>query len=118
LLVLGAFAGVYTAYVLAAQATTAFDPIGTRLLSPWYVPPLVVVLVGLDRTIGLSLDVCPQQRVALGGLTVLLLAAHGYGMVDQALTAGREGIGDASCAHGSWEVHRPVTSPRNDSICD
>jgi hypothetical protein len=67
LLVLGAFAGVYTAYVLAAQATTAFDPIGTRLLSPWYVPPLVLVLVGLDRTIGLSLDVWPQQRVALGG---------------------------------------------------
>jgi hypothetical protein len=44
-----AFVGSYLVYLVTAQVTTAFDALNSRLMSPVYVPLVVLTAVGLDR---------------------------------------------------------------------
>lgn len=48
LLPLVAFVVIYAGYVIAAQLATAIDPIDTRLLSPLYVPLVILGAIVLD----------------------------------------------------------------------
>ncbi len=45
------FSAVYMPYLVLAAWSTAFDPIGVRLLSPVFVPALIVVLQWVDRNL-------------------------------------------------------------------
>lgn len=62
----------YIGYLVFAQVTTAFDPINTRLLSPVYVPLVVVITVGVDRAASL-LGWRPLR--VLGAVAVVIVVA-------------------------------------------
>ncbi len=59
------FAGAYTAYLVLAQLTTAFDQLDTRLLSPLYVPLVVLTVLAIDR---LELAIPGRRRAIASGL--------------------------------------------------
>lgn len=92
-LVLVAFVVVYSGYLVAAQLMTAFDPIGTRLMSPLFVP-LVVLVAALVDHVGDVVPVAQRQllgRVALVG-GVLLVAVQGVAFAAEVVESGRDGI--------------------------
>ena len=57
------FAGAYTAYLVLAQLTTAFDQLDSRLLSPLYVPLVVLAVLAVDRLT----PIIPAPRRAIAG---------------------------------------------------
>lgn len=65
------FGVVYVAYLGVAQLTSAIDPIDARLLSPAFVPFVVVAAVALDATLD-RLEVSPVP--AWAGVAVPLVA--------------------------------------------
>ena len=65
------FAGAYTAYLVLAQLTTAFDQLDTRLLSPLYVPLVVLSVLGIDR---LELALPGRRRAIASSLVGAALA--------------------------------------------
>ena len=65
------FTGAYAAYVVAAQLTTAFDQLDSRLLSPLYVPLLVLAVLAIDR-LGATI---PEPRRAIVSTAVFATMA-------------------------------------------
>jgi len=85
---------VYSGYLIAAQLTAAFDPINSRLMSPLFVPLVVLVAVGLDR----ARAVVPASarrtttKVVSVALVVLVVAQAGLA-VRLTWISGRDGVG-------------------------
>ena len=90
LAVLLAWVGVYVGYLLLAQVTTAIDPIDNRLMSPVFVP-LVVILVAVGEW-----AVAGRPRWLSGAVLAavsLFLVAQAANTASMARSGGREGIG-------------------------
>ncbi|HKY14086.1 MAG TPA: hypothetical protein VJM33_04120, partial [Microthrixaceae bacterium] len=91
------FVGVYAAYLVAAQITTAFDPIGTRLMSPMFVPLVVLCTALLERSWGLIGSARrPRLAFAAIGALVVLFVGHAVVFVVEARDANVEGVEYAS----------------------
>ncbi|MEA2351990.1 MAG: hypothetical protein QOJ14_404 [Thermoleophilaceae bacterium] len=72
---LGVLAFGYVAFLLASASTAYLDPIDPRLLSPAFVPAVVVALAGLDRL--LSSSASRGALVAVGaGVVVMWIGAQ------------------------------------------
>lgn len=85
---------VYSGYLITAQLSVAFDPINSRLMSPLFVPLVVLVAVGLDR--GRAVLPASARRTATTvvsvALVVLVVAQAGLA-VRLAWISGRDGVG-------------------------
>lgn len=76
------FSAFFTAFLIITSTTTAYNRIGTRLLSPIYVPSLLLVLVALDNILNSPLPMGEGlgERGATGGralsriLTLIVIA--------------------------------------------
>lgn len=85
---------VYSGYIIAAQLTAAFDPINSRLLSPLFVPLVVLVAVGLER--GRAVVPAAARRTtttAVSVVLVVLLIAQAGLAVRLTWISGRDGVG-------------------------
>ncbi|HXH56655.1 glycosyltransferase family 39 protein [Iamia sp.] len=90
------FVGAYATYLALAQLATALNPIGTRLMSPLWVPLVVLGTVGLER-----LPLCvpePRRRLARSvgaGLLVLFVLGQGVAAARDVRAAAVNGVGYA-----------------------
>lgn len=100
LVALTTFALTYSGYLVAAQLTTAFDEIGTRLMSPLLVPFLVVTLVGLERLLAGRAARWPALAAAAPPVLAVLLVGHSVVFAGHVHTSASDGIGYAST---SWQ---------------
>jgi hypothetical protein len=85
---------VYSGYLITAQLSVAFDPINSRLMSPLFVPLVVLVAVGLDR--GRAVLPASARRAATTVVSValvVLLIAQASLAVRLAWISGRDGVG-------------------------
>jgi 4-amino-4-deoxy-L-arabinose transferase-like glycosyltransferase len=72
---LGLLASGYVVFLVIAASTENLDPVGPRLLSPAFVPAVVLALAGLDRLLASS--VSRGALIAVGaGVVVMWLAAQ------------------------------------------
>jgi hypothetical protein len=62
-----AFTGSYVAYLALAQLATALDPIDLRLMSPVYIPLIVLGTVALERVFSLVPATTRTRVVVIGG---------------------------------------------------
>ncbi len=107
------FVGGYLAYLVTAQLTTALDVIDTRLLSPIFVPVVVVAAVALD---GVS-QLAPSQARRWAGVALLaIVVLHGAKFIQQAHLTGQQGQGYASSAWQSNELVAATTELPADAI--
>jgi hypothetical protein len=72
---LGLFACGYVAFLLVSASTAHLDPIDPRLLSPAFVPAVVVVLAGVDRLLESS-AARSAVAAAAAGVVVLWIGAQ------------------------------------------
>jgi len=80
----------YTAYLVLAQLTTAFDGINSRLLSPIFVPLVIVAAVVLDRLASIT----PQRlRFIVGVAIVGIIGVQALSFVNDTAQAARSGRG-------------------------
>lgn len=95
----------YSGYLIAAQLNVAFDPINSRLMSPLFVPLVVLVAVGLDR--GRAVIPAAARRttttVVSVALVVLVIAQAGLA-VRLAWISGRDGVGYATAEWQNSEL--------------
>jgi hypothetical protein len=105
LVTLAATVVVGLGYVAYAQLTTAIDPIDSRLLSPLFVPLLVLAVGAADS---LAPSVGPVVRRAVLAAGVVVLAAHAWGSGVLVRDGMRDGYGFATA---SW-----VDSPLADAL--
>lgn len=83
------FVAVFTAYLIVAKLTTAFEPLDTRLMSALAVPLLVLGAVVADH----GLDRTRSRRGArvLGAVLLVFLAGQAAATVTLAVLHGRDG---------------------------
>lgn len=91
----------YTAYLVLAQLTTAFDGINSRLLSPIFVPLVVAVAVAIDRLAALTSE---RLRRAVAVVLIGVVAVQAIAFVNDAVEAGRNGRGYARSAWQQSEL--------------
>lgn len=95
---------VYSAYIVAAQTTVAFDKLNSRLMSPILVPLMLVGISIIERFMGHRKPLAlPVRRAVLGCLSVILVvqaATFGLDMV----RSGRDGVEYGSREWQSMEV--------------
>lgn len=87
------FGFVYVVYLIAAQLTTAFDQVNSRLLIPIFVPLVVVVCVVLEQL--LNAVSTKLRRVAVSVL-MLAVVLQGVSFVNGAVSGSTTGVGYAS----------------------
>jgi hypothetical protein len=90
LIACGVYLVVYTAYLVGAALFTPLAPLNTRLMSPIYVPAVVV----LAACVAAGLRRIPSQawRTAAGATLVVGIALQGAAAVGDARDAGRDGV--------------------------
>jgi hypothetical protein len=99
------FSGVYAGYLVTAQLTTAFDPIGTRLMAPLYVPMVVLATMVLERLWSLlDADRRASLRPAATAVLSLFLVVQAVAFGRELHTAASDGIGYAAPAWRSSGV--------------
>lgn len=102
---IGTFVVIYAAYITVAQLAAAFDPINSRLMSPLYVPLVVLAAMGLEHLTGFAPG--RTHRCVSWSLACLLaLFIFGQGLVAtmKAYVSARDGRGYASRSWRSSSV--------------
>src|SRR5439155_10078674 len=93
--------GAYSAFILVAKVVTNLDPVDTRLLSPLFIPLLVLGVVAIER---LDLLMPARARSLITPVVVALLVLF---MLGQALVFTREvrrsTLGGRGYASRSWQ---------------
>jgi len=92
------FGVVYGIYMVVAELRTTLDPIDSRLLSPLYVPGIVLVAIGVQMILALR----PSTLRSFARIVSMVFAAYvlGHAVISIAHTrlAYRDGVGYASRA--------------------
>jgi hypothetical protein len=96
------FSVLYTACLVASASVSAFDPIGTRLLSPAYVPVILLLFFLVDRIYTKlsskgGIKVLAYAGAVLAGVWVIYMSANFFRTVDYMAVSGAGGYSD-----GSW----------------
>ena len=78
------FVGTYAVWLVASELTTEIDAPGTRLMSPLYVPLLVIAAVTVDRLWMLVPKSRRRHILPIGAVLLSLLT------IDQGLAFARE----------------------------
>lgn len=113
LLPVAVFGLVYVAYMTVAQLTAAFDRIGSRLLSPVFVPLVVLVAVVLDHA---SRQASARARRWAGAALVGVIVVQGAAFARDAVLAGRDGLGYASSTWRDNELVAATTELPDDAV--
>lgn len=95
----------YAIYLSLAQLTTAIDKINTRLLSPIFVPMLLLVVVALDK---LAPGANPRCRMVARLALTATLAVQAVAYTNTAVRAGRDGEGYATSVWQQSELAAAV----------
>jgi hypothetical protein len=113
LLPLTIFGMGYTAYLAVAQLSTAFDGINTRLLSPIFVPLVIVTAIALDRL----RKTISTRILAVAGLGLVgIVGLQGIRLVVDSVHWAKNGNGYASTAWQQSQLSAATRSLPRDAI--
>jgi 4-amino-4-deoxy-L-arabinose transferase-like glycosyltransferase len=86
------FTAVFLTYMIISQVQTALDPLNTRLLSPIYVP-LVIIFAAVADVLMRRTAQYRAVSIIAGATGVLLIASLSTTAADKLATARKEGVG-------------------------
>ncbi len=96
------FGAVYGAYMWTAQQSVAMEALNLRLLSPLYVPCLLVAVTIVDRAVSLTSTGAVRVALAFGAVAVVAVSALSF--MRYGNRVGREGIGLSEMAWRAREA--------------
>ena len=83
----------YVAYLTWAELTTAIDQIDSRLLSPVFIPVLLLVCIALEQVLAWARRTDRRVHIAASVVLVALVAGHFAASVDYAHGGYNNGLG-------------------------
>lgn len=106
---------VYVGYLVVAQWRTAFDPVGTRLMSPAFVPSVVLMVAWLETFVD-QLRSSRRSRRALLIAAAIFVAGHGAVSLAKSAEMARTGNGLAQVSFRNGPLSTAVMALPSDSV--
>lgn len=94
----------YLGVIAVTQVFWVFDDVGNRLMSPVFIPAVVLVAVMTERIVA-SFSPGRRSSLALLVVAIALLLGHAVSTGRDVAVAGREGLGYASAEWQSAPIH-------------